>query len=99
MQTATPRSTISKTQIEEIYDHFKKSVKKHVFCSVFVNRTFQCSPHLEIIHKVETPDLRIGTLLVPAPVEDGTRGAGGVHPPGVPHQQDNLHTIKDISTS
>ena len=67
-------------------------------CVVF-HRALKCSPHLEIIHEVETPDLRIGTLLVPAPVEDGTRGAGGVHPSGVPHQQDNLHTVKDISTS
>jgi hypothetical protein len=36
---------------------------------------------------------------ISATVEDGIRGGGGVHPPGVLHQQDNMHTVEDILTS
>ncbi len=109
MQTTTPDNTIYVKDISRkcFFPDLRMTVLKNLLgsmffvlsCSVFVYRTLKCSSHLEIIYEVETPDLRIGTLLVPAPVDDWTRGAGGVHPPGITHQQDNLHTVKFISTS
>ncbi len=101
MQTTTPDNTIRKAHIEKIFYSCPKDdrLKKSVLSSFVFDKTLKCPTHLEIIHEVETPDLGIGTLLVPAPVDDWTRGAGGVHSSGVPHQQDNLHTVRDISTS